>query len=601
MQDRDLILSSDQWRLVVNIDLSPYEDVIATLQENLVQVEEFVKPHNPINELRQVKATLSSLENRLEDLKDLLPKVDARRGLLNLGGSVLKVLFGTVTVADLEKLHETVERLHRNEKTVVHAVNQHVTYIKHLDDSVKFNAQIVSNLSTVVKSIALRMNSELASIVSELQRLNDTFEKQREVNIVTRQIEFALSQLEIQISEIFHAIAFVRAGKIPVNLISPSMLYNMLRNVTLILPENQELAMGMKRQNLHLYYDTVKVMMLADTHSLRLVLYFPLKSTNRDFTLYRIVVVPARMFGKRYAQFSLAYNYLAINLLQQNYVLLTDLEIMKCSGVRVMVCPADKAVFSTKLKTCELSLFLQSEDARELCHRKVLQNPVHQVLEQQGPTRIYFLPDTQMVHFKCLEGSGWTTTALELGGAGLLQKATACYITTPQLQMFPERRGETMYTVQPPALYLPTGPPIVARHEVQALQQIIPWNATDLERLTSNLESHQHGDDINELMHLHTLSLRHETKSNWIILVCISIATILIFFMAYYFTLSHLRKLIASCTKKTHETPVAETERVPVEIIPITRQVQINPRSDHPLEEVPPTAVRFSTYSVQSA
>lgn len=54
--------------------------------------------------------------------------------------------------------------------------------------------------------------------------------------------------------------------------------------------------MGTKRQNLHLYYDMANVLMLADTHNLRLVLNFPLKSMNRESTMYKIVVVPARVW-----------------------------------------------------------------------------------------------------------------------------------------------------------------------------------------------------------------------------------------------------------------------------------------------------------------
>jgi hypothetical protein len=38
-----------------------------------------------------------------------LPKLDSRRGLINLDGTILKTLFGTVT--DIHLLHETIDKL----------------------------------------------------------------------------------------------------------------------------------------------------------------------------------------------------------------------------------------------------------------------------------------------------------------------------------------------------------------------------------------------------------------------------------------------------------------------------------------------------------
>jgi hypothetical protein len=48
------------------------------------------------------------LEEKLGELKKNLTRLDSRRGLINLGGSFFKALFGTATVMDLEKLHDTV-------------------------------------------------------------------------------------------------------------------------------------------------------------------------------------------------------------------------------------------------------------------------------------------------------------------------------------------------------------------------------------------------------------------------------------------------------------------------------------------------------------
>jgi hypothetical protein len=124
-----------------------YEDVSTTLREDLREMEEATKRSFSIGELRYVKTGLTTVENKLSDLKEYLPKADKRRGLIDVGGTLLKTLFGIATVADLSDLHTTVDDLHRKENTIVHSLNQQFTYLKQLDGTVRFNHEAVANLS----------------------------------------------------------------------------------------------------------------------------------------------------------------------------------------------------------------------------------------------------------------------------------------------------------------------------------------------------------------------------------------------------------------------------------------------------------------------
>jgi hypothetical protein len=57
----------------------------------------------------------------------MLPRLDNRRALFSAIGSALKWIFGTATLLDLEKLHETVDQLHKTEGEIVHSVNYQLT------------------------------------------------------------------------------------------------------------------------------------------------------------------------------------------------------------------------------------------------------------------------------------------------------------------------------------------------------------------------------------------------------------------------------------------------------------------------------------------
>jgi len=99
-------------------------------------------------------------------------------------------------------------------------------------------------------------------------------------------------KLEISIDELIDTLQFVLLGKVPLNLVKPNVLREMLKNVTMVLPEGREMIAGLNLNNMYLYYDMIHAMVLADVHSFKLVLNVRLKTVNRQFELYEIVVFP---------------------------------------------------------------------------------------------------------------------------------------------------------------------------------------------------------------------------------------------------------------------------------------------------------------------
>jgi hypothetical protein len=118
LREREVVLTNDVWRIVLNLDLEPFEDAISTIKTDLMQVE-LQKQFTPVAELRQIEALLSTLEARMLGFKQVLPRLDSRRGLFNLG-AVLRTLFGTAVLADVTSLHNVIDELQANQKDVVH-------------------------------------------------------------------------------------------------------------------------------------------------------------------------------------------------------------------------------------------------------------------------------------------------------------------------------------------------------------------------------------------------------------------------------------------------------------------------------------------------
>jgi hypothetical protein len=136
---------------------------------------------------------------------------------------------------------------------------------------------------------------------------------QSELYMVLRQLELALLQLSQQLSELMDAIIYTLLGNMPVSLLNPAMLHNILRNVSFHLPERYELLAGTRVENVHLYYELVNAALIGDANDVELILNVPLKTSNRYFTLHKVIALPARISDSNFAQFVRNFTYFGLD------------------------------------------------------------------------------------------------------------------------------------------------------------------------------------------------------------------------------------------------------------------------------------------------
>jgi len=200
---------------------------------------------------------LNTLESRLANFQQLLPRLDQRRGLLNLDGTVLKTLFGTATLSDLNQLHGTIVELKSKEADIVHSLASQLTYVKGLGQNTRVNADAIANMSTIVKQELVQAHDRYVELTKEFMWLNLTLFNQSALFTVIRELEFALIQLTHQVDELEMAVQHSLSGKLPMSILSPNILQSILRNISLCLPENHELIAGTKFENINLYYQLI--------------------------------------------------------------------------------------------------------------------------------------------------------------------------------------------------------------------------------------------------------------------------------------------------------------------------------------------------------
>ena len=77
--------------------------------------------------VKEIELFVQILEDKFHDFYQILPRPDLRRGLLNLGGNILKTILGTASVSDIHELHGVLDLQNRN-SDIVHSLANQLTY-----------------------------------------------------------------------------------------------------------------------------------------------------------------------------------------------------------------------------------------------------------------------------------------------------------------------------------------------------------------------------------------------------------------------------------------------------------------------------------------
>ena len=236
VKEKDIVLTNDAYRFAVNSDTVPYEDAVSKVREDLMIVNNYKTEFTSITELQQIELLLNTMESRLNYFYQLLPKLESRRGIMNLGGTVLKTLFRTATVAHIHQLHQTLDQLKSRNADIVHSLSDQVTYIKGLYLVARVNSEAIANMSALVNDVMIQPHGKFYEVTRDTMWLNLKIHSQSSVYIAVRQLEFAVLQFTQHIDELLTAAQNILQGKLPIALITPTILHNILRNVSLTLP-----------------------------------------------------------------------------------------------------------------------------------------------------------------------------------------------------------------------------------------------------------------------------------------------------------------------------------------------------------------------------
>lgn len=452
MKEEDILLTGDKWTIVVTISTAEYDVALKGMKTLITHIDKHVVPNldaetrkvgiNDI-EIQRIKDLYSDFETQVQSFKKLLPPKNmngrSKRGLINLGGKVMKVLFGTMDSADLESINKDVTALETQQDNVIHALDQQVTVIKQLDGRITDTIQTVRQITTETIDAARRMSIAITTNVDAIQKWTHAV---MTLSSQFRNLEFCLIQAQRSLDQVQESIDVTSLGRLSHVLVTPHNLTDILRDISLQLPRDITLLTLPHIDVIHVYYELAKVHAVAMTNGIRVFIEIPLRSSDRNFQLYQIRSFP--YYHEQLGQFvtiQTYYDYIAISEDKQFYALLTPADLQSCVRGSYTVCAPNVPLYARKTQSCETALlFADTIGIQDNCVININHNFRPQF--HKSPKMDYWIFSVQhptKIVQRCVQANGSTsqTTELVLKGTGILKNSGKCYVHSEHFKLLP--------------------------------------------------------------------------------------------------------------------------------------------------------------------
>ena len=326
-------------------------------------------------------ATLDTISDRLSVLTDMLgantlkfpnPEANRSRGIINLGGDILKWLFGTPNNHDLEKLNSQLKSNSQDKLEIIHALEDQATVVAETFHQTTLNTDALLQLRNVLSEL----DRDVVAIRQESIESSEFTELMMRIEYVFSDIRQRINRMEQYVDSLSVAFSTLVLRRLPPGLFPPKKLQMVLESIAKNLPPTWTLAIDAHPTNLWVFYEEIRVSTaLALSHhdqdvGMKLFLHIPIYELKFQFSIHQVFNLP--IYNKNTShglQYENLPDYLAISKDQESYTTLEKNDLDDCiKTTPIWICPIKRAYRRIlNAQTCVLSLFLNYPEKNAYC------------------------------------------------------------------------------------------------------------------------------------------------------------------------------------------------------------------------------------------
>lgn len=479
-----MLITGDRWRVVVDVNVSKILEGVSELRLGLEAIDaslRTVESSNTAPGLNVLHHSIAGAREVVDDmaaaadtLGEMLPSGRRKRGLINGGGKIIKVLFGNPDASDLEDLHQSLNDLDRQSAETIHLQKELTTVTRSLSRQAEAANEEIRRIALDVANVLKPLVRDVERLRVRQEEISSTLHMYINASTSVGNLQFAALKGLLELRNLVVSLQTINVGNgLVASLISPRELSDIVKRVQISLPRGLELVTGTNPADMYIYYSISKVYAHSIGNSVRVCIDLPLVSQGHSFQVYYIKTVPVTDPSSGVAVlFRLQED---VFLLSQNRELHGEMEradLNNCVGKNPVVCPAEFQLYYRRQPTC-LSAQYNGDDGNieKLCQKVVLATTPPPTWEWDAvkSSWYYSLTQPEKLITECRQREGVAVTETTIAHVGVLTATSGCSYRTDKYILFPSTQGVTAVDYQPKLLkvtidlphlmpsYLPSG------------------------------------------------------------------------------------------------------------------------------------------------
>ena len=440
--------SDSEWVIVIDVSMKPVSDAIDRVQRWMTRgVEELMSATQGLDTINtrllsstktrtaQRNQVIHSMKERLQLLNDAIYSPARRdrqkRGIINAGGEILHLLFGTATDSSLNELSKKMEILGKGQTGIVHTLEEQASLINGTLWSIQTHSELIKQLNGAheklrqeVSNLVQRSARDLKDIVSALCRFEELYGTTDRI----------LNEIQQAIDDWAVSLATLANGRLPPELLSPTRLFHLLRDIRDRLPAGWALTPVLRGADIWRAYQEAVVVTAARQDNLRLFVHLPVYEIGHSFELYELITLPVYADRLQSAVvFKDLPRFLAVSGDHQTFIELESRDVEKCKGFTDMICPLRKAISRKNLRSsCAAALFLYRVDrVRSDCIRVPTAWKGSEAIHLENRRWAYSTNYTQLIDYQC-EDEEISPRSVSINGTGFIDVPRGCSAHTDE-------------------------------------------------------------------------------------------------------------------------------------------------------------------------
>ena len=320
-----------QWKVVSYVNLNPTQLLWKQVKSHQSQMVNYcAKVANAtwyaLTDCRAFTPYVRSKVKYVDQLKDIVadyltpqnPRV--KRGILNVGGDILKFLFGTLTQSDAKKYTQHIHKLEDEQQSFLRIAQEQMIVLKSAITSFNITMQKVNRNERMLNENLQRLNK---MVVDEINRMHTQVDSVMMINENIQQIQRGITECQHTYEILVDAFLHVQEGVIQPHLITIAKIKDMMRKESL--PDGLDFPSFPSLELSRLIIPII----FSQNFYLVYILQIPLIQST-SYQLYKLQPFPMEQQENVFMYIDITKEFLFTDAMRQKYGKLSYPELQAC-------------------------------------------------------------------------------------------------------------------------------------------------------------------------------------------------------------------------------------------------------------------------------